>query len=614
VLDECVAARLPELHLRWHYRSRHEDLIAFSNARYYEDALHVFPAAARGDLGIELRQIEGAVYDRAGTRTNRAEAEAVVAEIIARVRADAKRSIGVVTMSRPQQALVEDLLDVERARDAALDEAMTAMAEPLFVKNLETVQGDERDVVIVSIGYGPDAGGAMTMSFGPLNQNGGERRLNVAVTRAREKLVVFSSITPEMIESEGAPQGVRHLRELLEYARAHAAATIAEMPAASAVTDAIARALGERGWAVRHQVGCAGYRIDLAVVDPDDPTRYVLAIESDGAAYAAAPTARDRDRLRALVLGGLGWRMHRVWAMDWWADPEKETQRAHTAIVAAVAAARQARAPRPAPKVASAPKVVAKAKSKPMPIVVEPAPEPEKVPETTTPTTTTTSQSDPLALAPESVATPLAVGSTPTPAPMPALPLPLAMPTIARYVAASVPAGRRPADQMYEARYADEVAKIISVVLAKEAPVHLDLLARRVGAYFGIGRLTEKLTHRVKELIGDQGVLGKGVDKDVVWRADQDREALPGVRVAGDAAETKRDIEEVPVAELASAAAIVLHRTAGGAVDDLIRDTARLLGFARVTDRISKRVKVGLDTLAKRGGCTIEKGKVALPA
>jgi hypothetical protein len=479
------------------------------------------------------------------------------------------------------------------------------MAEPLIVKNLETVQGDERDVMILSIGYGPDASGAMTLGMGPLAQAGGERRLNVAATRAREKLLVFSSIPADAcarMAAEGAV-GVRHLAELVAHARGAAAGEAATAPAVSAIAGAIATALEARGWRVRHQIGCAAYRIDVAVVDPDDPTRYVLGIETDGAAYALAPTARDRDRLRALVLGGLGWRLHRVWSLDWYADAENEAQRAHAAVVAAVAAARQARQPR-VPRATKPPQQ----KSAPVAAV---APAPASAP------TPVSAPAPAAASTSAKVAAPVAATASSAKVAAPAKATgsgPASVPAVAKYVAASVPAGRRPADHVYEERYADEVAKIIGVVLAAEAPVHFDLLARRVGAYFGIGRVTAKLSDRLRALLGDRGVFGAGDDADVVWRPDQDRAALPGVRVSGDAAETKRDIDEVPIAELAAAAAVVLSRTAGGPVDDLVKDAAKLLGFARVTDRIAKRVRVGVDALVARGGCVVDQGKASLPA
>ncbi|MCB9564858.1 MAG: hypothetical protein H6708_31105 [Kofleriaceae bacterium] len=354
ILDECVAARLPELRLGWHYRSRHEDLIAFSNRHYYDDRLDVFPAAAARvpGLGVAWRKVDG-VYDRGGTRQNRIEAEAVVAEIVARLTdpAQAERSLGVVTFSRAQQTLIEDLLDDARRATPALERFFgDDVAEPVLVKNLETIQGDERDVVLFSIGYGPDAAGKLTMNFGPLGKDGGERRLNVAITRAREQLVVFSSIEPDAIAADAAAPGVRHLGELLGFVRdGGGAAAAADRAPSSAIVASIAAALTARGWSVQPSVGCAGYRIDLAVVDPDDSGRYVLGIECDGAAYAAAPVARDRDRLRGQVLAGLGWRLHRIWALDWWLDPDKEAQRMHSAVIAAIAALRQARRAQAAP-------------------------------------------------------------------------------------------------------------------------------------------------------------------------------------------------------------------------------------------------------------------------
>ncbi|MBE7450444.1 MAG: hypothetical protein HS111_16565 [Kofleriaceae bacterium] len=355
ILDDGVAARLPELRLSWHYRSRHEDLIAFSNERYYGGGLDVFPAAAARtpELGVSWRKVDGA-YDRAGTRTNPAEARAVVAEVVARLTDPerAARSIGVVTFGRPQQELVLDLLDDARRRHPELERHFGAeVAEPVLVKNLETIQGDERDVMLFSIGYGPDAAGKVTMNFGPLNRAGGERRLNVAVTRAREQLVVFSTLEPEQIAEEGAALGVRHLAELLRYARGDGRGGAArdERPPATALGRAIGLALAARGWHVHHQVGCAGYRVDVAVLDPDDPGRYVLGIETDGPSYARARTARDRDRLRTAVMANLGWRLYRIWSLDWWDDPEKEAQRVHNAVIAAIAAARAARARRPAP-------------------------------------------------------------------------------------------------------------------------------------------------------------------------------------------------------------------------------------------------------------------------
>jgi very-short-patch-repair endonuclease len=623
-LDDCIAARLPELALTWHYRSRHEDLIAFSNQRYYADRLQVFPAAhGSPDLGIAWRRVDGA-YGRGGTRQNRIEAEAVAAEVVRRLRDPAQRarSIGVVAFSRAQQALIEDLLDDARADDPELDAWFEAArgGEPVLVKNLETIQGDERDVVILSVGYGPDAAGEFTRNLGPLSQRGGERRLNVAITRAREQLLVFSSIAAEDLAG-AASQGVQDLAALLAFAAAGGGAarpadTEAAEPA-SPVTAAIARALAERGWTVRHQVGCGAYKIDLAVVDPNDPERHVLAIEHDGAAYASAASARDRDRLRPQLLAQLGWRVHRIWTLDWWADPEREIARAHGAIIAAVAAGRR-RATLPPP--AATPR--SGRPSSP--------PSPGSASSPGAPSPPERSRAGRASVA--GGASPVAAGSGPTDAIASLIadtatarsgggggvargsaPVKMARNAIAvgPYQAAAIPAGRRAPDDLFAPRHLGEVGKIIDQVLAAEAPIHLDVLSRRVGAYFGIGRLTQRVTDQVRVALAGRGRWGD--EDDVVWRLDQDPAGVPSVRVAGQGASARREIHEVPLAEVAAAARIVVERAVGISAADLVRDAARLLGFSRVTDRVTERVASGVRLAAERELIRIDAGRATLP-
>jgi superfamily I DNA and/or RNA helicase len=280
ILDECVASGIPELSLKWHYRSRHESLIAFSNRHYYADRLFTFPSAdsRRKDRGVSFRHVMGGVYDRGRKRTNEAEARAIVAEVVKRVKSGDKRSIGIVTFSQPQQELVENLLDEERQRLPQLDELFASSRdEPIFVKNLENVQGDERDVILFSVCYGPDKDGEIWMSFGALNNAGGERRLNVAITRAREQVIVFASIKPDQINlGRSRAVGVAHLRAFLEYAERGAKVLneiVTPTEAAGSPTirtpfeDSIRRAIQERGWKVESRVGYSGYRIDLAVKD-----------------------------------------------------------------------------------------------------------------------------------------------------------------------------------------------------------------------------------------------------------------------------------------------------------------------------------------------------------
>ena len=329
ILDELLGANLPTVNLSWHYRSRHESLITFSNHRYYKGGLITFPSPATEDRAVNL-QFVGGSYDRGGSQANRAEADAVVAEIEQRL-ADVepgKLTLGVVTFNQKQQTLILDLLDAARRRNPALDRHFDeALIEPVFVKNLESVQGDERDVILFSTTFGPDSVGQVSMNFGPLNKSGGERRLNVAITRARVELRVFSSLRPEQIDlSRTAAEGVKDLKHFLEFAERGARALDEAVHGSvgsfdSPFEEAVARALAEKGWTLHPQVGVSRFRIDLGVVDPDAPGRYLAGIECDGATYHRSATARDRDKIRESVLRGLGWEILRLWSTDYWLDP-----------------------------------------------------------------------------------------------------------------------------------------------------------------------------------------------------------------------------------------------------------------------------------------------------
>jgi hypothetical protein len=314
--------------LAWHYRSRHQSLIAFSNARFYDGRLKVFPSphADTRELGLALRHVPDGVYGRGEGQTNPVEARAVARAVLAHAGATPEVSLGVGAFSLAQQRAIED--ELERARREVADERLErffdpARPEPFFVKNLETIQGDEREVVFLSVGYGRDRAGRLTMNFGPLNREGGWRRLNVLVTRARRRCEVFTSVRHEdlVVGADGAP-GLAALKEYLRVAEHGALDGEAAGGAGGRLEDAIARALVARGWAVHVRVGAAGSSVDVAVVDPDRPGRYLLGIECDGETYSGTPTARDRDRLRAEVLAGLGWNVTRVWAADWLKRPQ----------------------------------------------------------------------------------------------------------------------------------------------------------------------------------------------------------------------------------------------------------------------------------------------------
>lgn len=342
ILDECRACGIPEMNLAWHYRSKSESLIAFSNRKYYEDRLVTFPAPMMRDAALTYHHTGGVYESGATKRVNREEARQLVAHVVATLKAKDFRyteatSIGIVTFNAQQQALIEDMLEEERAKDDSLEPYFAEdNPEAVFVKNLENVQGDERGVIYFSTTYGRDAQGKMSMNFGPLNMSGGERRLNVAVTRARCAMHVFTSMVPEDINlNRTNARGAVDLHDFLDYARRGAAAylsTHTETAARDALAAAVAARLEARGWRCRTAVGVSGYRLDLAVEHPQHAGETLAGIILDGHAYAASNTARDRDVLRPAVLSELGWRLIHLWAIDWWRHPNVVLERLDTQL------------------------------------------------------------------------------------------------------------------------------------------------------------------------------------------------------------------------------------------------------------------------------------------
>lgn len=324
--------------LRWHYRSRHESLIAVSNHEFYEDRLFIVPAASNstGSLGLQFRFVANGVFDRGKSATNRVEAAEVADAVISHAIETPDKSLGVGAFSVAQRDAIIDELELRRRERPDLESFFAAgSVEPFFVKNLENIQGDERDVILISVGYAKDDSGFMAMNFGPVSRDGGERRLNVLATRAKERCLVFSSITADDIDLNRArTAGARALKTFLTYARSGyldiGVATDRNFD--SPFEKEVARAVESCGFTVEKQVGVSGFFIDLAVVDPDTPGRYLLGIECDGATYHSSRSARDRDRLRQDVLESRGWVIHRIWSSDWFHNPAEQLQKTLAAI------------------------------------------------------------------------------------------------------------------------------------------------------------------------------------------------------------------------------------------------------------------------------------------
>jgi very-short-patch-repair endonuclease/DNA polymerase III delta prime subunit len=336
-LCDAQGVGVPQKMLRWHYRSRHESLIRFSNHQFYDNRLVVFPSPnATNNLGMILHHLPETEYERGTTRTNPKEAQKVVEAIVNYMRNYPHLSIGVVSFSSAQRQVIEDEFELQRKSNPAIETYIQQhITEPFFIKNLENVQGDERDIILISIGYGRTKEGFVSMSFGPLNSAGGEKRLNVLITRAKQRCEVFTNLTSDEIDvSKSQSLGLIALKNFLYYAK-HGKISLTEetgKPADSYFEEHVAQKLREYGYEISHQVGSNGFFIDLAVIDPKTPGRYLLGIECDGRMYHSARSARDRDRLRQQVLEGMGWKIHRIWSTDWFKNQDRELKRVIEAI------------------------------------------------------------------------------------------------------------------------------------------------------------------------------------------------------------------------------------------------------------------------------------------
>lgn len=331
ILDLCSTA-FAEKRLKWHYRSKNEGLIAFSNKNFYDNDLVTFPSTtdSEEDWGVEYYNVDG-VFDRK-SKTNLAEAEKVVDLIYENLKNNPEKSLGVVAFSISQQSLIERLL-FKRRKEEAVDNNEYFNPDRFFIKNLETVQGDERDIIIFSVAYAKDSTGRFIYNFGPLNRVGGERRLNVAVTRAKEKVQLVNSFSYSDIDlSRTSSQGVKLLREYIEYAENGRSVLERELAVNSNdwfdsdFENEVCLFLKKNGFDVDTRVGCSSFRIDFAVKQKDT-SKYLFAIECDGENYHLAKTARDRDRLRQEILDRMGWQFYRVWSTDWFFNKKPEQER-----------------------------------------------------------------------------------------------------------------------------------------------------------------------------------------------------------------------------------------------------------------------------------------------
>jgi very-short-patch-repair endonuclease len=594
ILDECLASNIPSMRLSWHYRSRHESLIAFSNAKYYRGELMTFPSPVTRDTAVRYVHVEGGIYERGGAKVNRKEAEAVVAEVIRRVRTSTQ-SIGVVTFNGDQQRLIENMLDQARHGDPALEAHFdkNQTREPILVKNIENVQGDERDVIIFSVAVGPDKTGRVTAQISSLNNEGGHRRLNVAVTRARSELLVFATLRPEQIDlGRTSAKGVVDFKHFLEFAE-HGARAIAEAfsptgrETESPFEDAVMRALEDKGWEIHPQVGVSFFRVDLGVVHPDFPGRYLAGVECDGATYHRSATARDRDRLRELVLSGLGWKIRRIWSTEWWMDAKSAAEKIHARLAADLEADRASRA---SAQALEKPETV-----DPTEVTEASASAADEAP-TVTPSDDHTQARPPAAIVTEPPVMPPEPANDPEPVEEPKVyarrpePVEVDAAAVAPYVKADPSAVVAPdRERFYDVGYRIDLRNMIDHVVAIEGPIYLDVLIDRIARAHGFQRSGET----VQRIIG--AALGRSRfpatydgDREIIWPQNAAPGAKAPYRGAGG-----REHGDVPLPELAGLADVL--RTQGLEDDeDLIRGMQEHFGLGRLAISTRQRFEAAI--------------------
>lgn len=541
VLTLCEARGLGSRMLSWHYRSRDPSLIKVSNREFYGDGLVLPPSPNQRDpaYGMHFHQVAG-VYDRGGKRDNRVEGEAVVAVVAKHAREYPELSLGIVTFSFAQRNLITELLEFARRSDPQLDAFLQeGKSEDVFVKNIENVQGDERDVILVTVGYGPATPGGKlsSMTFGPVNSEGGERRLNVLFTRARVRCDIFASFDPGDIDvSRTKGEGPRVLKRFLDFAKSgdlHDTAITGEA-AETAFEQDVAEVIRSLGFLADPQVGSAGFRIDLGVRHPDRPGKYLLAVECDGATYHSALWARERDRLRQEILEGLGWRFHRIWSTDWFYRRAQEVERLRQVLEAARSAEGVTRP------------LGSNRKKKPVSPVVETAP----------------------ALSVVEIEARV-------------------MPAYER----ARPAGRwgEPHEAMLTTLQA-----IAEEIIRFEGPISSEEVARRVASAFGKEKAGSRIVTRVSQAL--RGLRGRGdIEQDGNFWFTSAQRSNPPVRDRSLESGATLKAANISAVEAKAALRLAQDDNAGGSPEELVRAAARLLGFKRVGSDLGAMLMANLD-------------------
>lgn len=563
ILEESASV-LPNRTLLWHYRSKHENLIAFSNREIYNNNLITFPNSSNNvpDMGVEYIYVQDGYYDRGGKKCNIREAQECVRLVFEHIKKHPDRSLGIIAFSENQQAAIENAIIDYRERNPKCEWFFDeSREEPFFVKNLENVQGDERDTIIFSICYAKDINGKMYMNFGPLGHEGGERRLNVAITRAKCNIKLVGSILPSDIDLNRAKSdGARMLRSYIEYARNGTSALKPVKKAESFESeddfcDIVAKFLVEHGYKIEKQVGCSDYKIDIAIVNPKDEGEYIAGVECDGLSYIHAKTARDRDHLRRSVLENMGWNMYRVWSTEWIRNPETEGEALLNFIMGVY----------------------------------------DKNGNVTHAVKQSNADDDDVSI--ESIATETITTSRKVPSQNPY--------GFSFYREANWWEAHHSGSRDNLTRISENIIHIVSI----EQPIHMELLYKRMGPSFTTGKATEKVKITIDQAIAQKLGGRVIVDKDRFVRL------LPltpiTVRIPKKY-ETPRPIEYIHTEEVAAAMIKIVQNSFGITVDDLASECARAFGFERKGPKIKTKTDAAIKYLIDKGQVRIIDGKVQL--
>ncbi|MDJ0839208.1 MAG: DUF3320 domain-containing protein [Acidobacteriota bacterium] len=557
ILSMFLAQGAPERLLRWHYRSRHDSLIAVSNQEFYESKLMIFPSPGVNPQagGLSFEHIDYGIYERGGSRTNPIEAVAVAEAVMKHARLTPQLTLGVVAFSSVQRDCI--LLELERLRrkDSSCEDFFDPGAlESFFVKNLENVQGDERDTIFISVGYGRTDSGKVIRSFGPLNREGGERRLNVLITRARLSMVVFCNFTADDLSTKAtSPLGVRALKNFLRFAETGALETRKETgkDTDSPFEDDVVDAIRQLGYDVEPRVGSAGLYIDIGVIDPEKPGRYILAVECDGAGYHSSANARDRDRLRQSVLEGLGWRFHRIWSTDWYREKQNEIKRLKQAIENALFYYRELENnhTESSERSATVPRIQRGARKE-----------------------ATVTYAAPYTLASDSLNIPYKC-------------------------------------EIHELSL-DVLCNCLQTILEVEGPLHVREAAKRITETAGFVRTGARILDQVFSAVKYGHHLGKFFLSGEFLYQDQERKVA--LRDRGQLPSAYKKIDLVPPEEVALALVTAVNTSFTLTRDEAISEALSILGFQRTTAKAKSCVEKILQTVEKEGRLKIEHDKITL--